>query len=661
MSLNGNGYLLSEPEHPPEGKPLYALDRIASNPDGKVWIVEGEQKADTLNELGLIATTSGSNTSAGSTDLSPLRGRSCCVWPDNDVAGQKYADEVTRILKKLACDVDLIDVSQLGLGDKEDVIDWLAAHPGATKDEIEALPRSIHAHAEWPEPGQIRAPLRPVVAFDARVLLPEPLHAWIMDEAERMPCPPDFIAAAAFVALGSIIGARCAIKPKRWDDWPIVPNLWGGIVGDPSAKKSPAWGAAMRPLDRLIAKALNDLTAATADYETGLAIFNAVQEAIEKRIKDVAKKSPKGDFSALSKELRAHRETAPKAPTARRFKTNDTTIEKLGELLRDNLSGILVLRDELVGLIATWEREGREGDRAFFLEAWNGNQSFDTDRIGRGHIAIPNLCASIFGGIQPDKLVVYLEQASHALANDGMLQRFQILVYPDPCPWEWRDRVPDKAARDKAFGVFEALADFDPVAWGAAPAEDSAKFPSFRFDDEGQEFFIEWSTEMHRERMPKEDQPIIRQHLAKYDKLFPALALILHLVDCAATGKRGPVSREAAARAAAWCEYLESHARRCYGLLMDDGLRAAIALGEKIRQGNLPDGFTARDVRRHQWRSLATEEAVEAALDWLEEESWLRAERVGGTGPGTGRPTTRYYINPRLTKAADRGQAEAAV
>jgi len=25
----------------------------------------------------------------------------------------------------------------------------------------------------------------------------------------------------------------------------------------------------------------------------------------------------------------------------------------------------------------------------------------------------------------------YLEQAAHALANDGMLQRFQVLVYPD--------------------------------------------------------------------------------------------------------------------------------------------------------------------------------------------------------------------------------------
>lgn len=110
-----------------------------------------------------------------------------------------------------------------------------------------------------------------------------------------------------------------------------------------------------------------------------------------------------------------------------------------------------MLRDEIVGLIASWDREGREGERAFFLEAWNGNQSFDTDRIGRGSIFVPNLCVSIFGGIQPDKLMGYLEQAANALANDGMLQRFQVLVYPNHQPWEWRDRIPAKDARSRVF------------------------------------------------------------------------------------------------------------------------------------------------------------------------------------------------------------------
>jgi hypothetical protein len=70
-------------------------------------------------------------------------------------------------------------------------------------------------------------------------------------------------------------------------------------------------------------------------------------------------------------------------------------------------------------------------------------------------ISIPNLCLAILGGIQPDKLTSYLEQAANALANDGMFQRFQILVYPDHRPWEWRDRTPDNQARNSAFAIFE--------------------------------------------------------------------------------------------------------------------------------------------------------------------------------------------------------------
>jgi phage/plasmid primase-like uncharacterized protein len=513
---------------------------------------------------------------------------------------------------------------------------------------------------DWPDPKPIRATLQPVPAFDANMLLPAALSRWIIDEADRMPCPPDFIAAAILVSLGAIIGARCAIKPKSRDDWLIVPNVWGGVVGIPSAKKSPAIGVALKPLDRLIVRAVEGHRADLDAFEAEKTIFDAQADAIQQEIKKAAKSTSSSGsngsaLESLGKKFKDHRQQEPAAPTLRRFKTNDTTMEKLGELLRENPAGLLVLRDELVGLIASWDREGREGERAFFLEAWNGCNSFDTDRIGRGSIFIPNHCVSIFGGIQPDKLTGYLEQAVNALANDGMLQRFQVLVYPDYRQWEWRDRSPLRDARDRAFFVFETLADFDPVTWGAFPADDVLKFPHFRFDETAQEIFIEWSAELHRERIKHEDHPIIAQHLVKFDKLFPAVALILHLAECATTGQRGPVTKEAALRAAAWCDYLEAHARRCYGLLMDDGLRAAHALAAKVKQRKLSDGFTARDVRRNQWRYLTTDESIHAALDWLLDEGWLKAEEVGGAGPGTGRRTWRYFINPKALTSSESG------
>ena len=68
-------------------------------------------------------------------------------------------------------------------------------------------------------------------------------------------------------------------------------------------------------------------------------------------------------------------------PQRRRYLTNDATVEKIGELLAVNPRGILVFRDELTGWLSSLDKEGREGTRAFFLEAWSGTGSFVYDRI----------------------------------------------------------------------------------------------------------------------------------------------------------------------------------------------------------------------------------------------------------------------------------------
>jgi phage/plasmid primase-like uncharacterized protein len=515
--------------------------------------------------------------------------------------------------------------------------------------------------AEWAEPGVIDAPLYPVVAFDARTLIPDVLREFVIDAAYRMPCAPDYIAASVIVALGSVIGARCGIKPKRLDDWIVVPNLWGGVVGDPSQKKSPGISEGMKPLGRLIARAAKEHKEAQGDAELEKIITEAKRDDLQKKLKGAAKGAGKEkDIEGLKDKLRSLIVTAEADPVMRRYKTNDSTVEKLGELLRANPNGILVQRDELVGLLASWDRAGHEGDRSFFLEAWNGTDSFDTDRIQRGEIFIPNLCLSVFGGIQPDKLTGYLEQASNALANDGMLQRLQVLVYPDPVRWEYRDAIPDKTAREQANNVFEKLDEFDPVEWGATPASEFVKFSYFQFSPDAQEIYIEFSTNLHR-NIETEDSMLIRQHLAKYDKLFPALALVLHLAECASADGRGPVSTAAALRAAAWCQYLESHARRCYGLVADEGLRSARELAKhlalpisELPKNFKPEDFTLRDVRRNQWRYLTADEAVQAALDWLEDEGWVRSRKAGSGGKG-GRPTYRYEVNPAVRPAEKAG------
>ena len=85
--------------------------------------------------------------------------------------------------------------------------------------------------------------------------LPETLGPWIKDIAERMQCPPDFPAVGAMIALGSVLGRKIGIRPKRRDDWVEIANLWGCIIARPGLLKTPALQQALVHLRRLVAKA----------------------------------------------------------------------------------------------------------------------------------------------------------------------------------------------------------------------------------------------------------------------------------------------------------------------------------------------------------------------------------------------------------------------
>lgn len=501
---------------------------------------------------------------------------------------------------------------------------------------IDAL---VERKSPWPDPRPIVSDLPPAPAFDANALLPKPLAEFVNDEADRMCAAPDYVAATLMVALGSVIGTKCAIKPKRRDDWIVTPNLYGGVVGDPSAKKSPTISTVMRFMDRLEAKEVELLTERQKTYEAELAAFEAHEAAIKASMKKAASGKPDRDKMLAAQNDLAGLEK-PEEPRARRFKSNDATVEKLGDILSHNQHGLLVFRDELMGLLASWEKEGREGDKAFYLEGWNGTGSFSIDRIGRGSQFIKTLCLSVFGGIQPDLLERYLGGIVNSMDNDGRIQRFQVLVYPEQPTWEWRDRYPVKGAREAVRDLFDRLASFDPVMDGATPADDFVKLPHFIFNDEAQELFIQWNTELHRERISGEANPMMRQHLAKFEKLFCAVALILHLAD----GRIGPVTVESAMRAAAWCEYLEGHARRIYGLVETAKTTTAKMLSRRIADGKLEGGFTARDVVRKNWAGIKTTADAETALAILEERGWIVGLEDANEG---GRPTTRYHINPK--------------
>jgi DNA primase len=116
----------------------------------------------------LLVTTSGAADSAAKANWEPLAGRSVTIWPDNDEAGARYADEVAEQLGAIGCAVRRVDVDELGIAHKGDAVDWLAAHASATSTDILALPcvnnepsasaptADAPGSDPWPEPLELR-------------------------------------------------------------------------------------------------------------------------------------------------------------------------------------------------------------------------------------------------------------------------------------------------------------------------------------------------------------------------------------------------------------------------------------------------------------------------------------------------------------------------
>jgi len=630
LHWDGAHYVASEPPAPANGKPLYRLpELLEADPAALVWIVEGEKCADTLTKANILATTSGSMSSDSGADWTPLAGRHCRLWPDHDEAGRTYAEGVTAKLRSLGCTVEVIDAGALDLPDKGDAVDWLALHPDATAADVLGLPRLDAREVTEPSaPEPLPSPLPTVPAFNA-AWLPASVREWCVDTADGLQVPLDFTAIPAMVALAGAIGRRVGIAMKQHDRWHELPMLWGCVIGRPSSGKSPALTPARRMLERLAGEERKAYEGEKREHDGRVLIAEAGKANAKKAIQAALKK---GDTSAAESAADAalFDEEPPSEP---RIVVNDATVEKLGELLNANPRGLVQFRDELAGWLANLDREGRESDRAFWLECWNGTGAFTVDRIGRGTVRIEACAVSILGGMQPGKLAEYVRGAIRGgFSDDGLIQRFQLAVYPDlPANWSYCDRRADPASEARAWSTFQRLRALDPDTIGAERA-DGIDVPFLRFDDEAQSLLIEWTTALMHRLRAGEEPAWMESHLSKYRALAGRLALVLHLAD----GGTGPINADTLATALDWCDYLEGHARRIYAPAMDNGLSAAHLILKK--RAELSESFTLRDMQRRCWAGLSDRDTIAEGLELLLEHRHL-VESVEQTG---GRPSVVY-------------------
>ena len=116
-----------------------------------------------------------------------------------------------------------------------ELIESAAAYPPGL--EQPAPITHIRPVEEWTEPNAVLG-LPPAPQLDL-TLLPAEIERITTDAAERLQCPPDYVAFSTLTGIAGLIGRRIGIRPRQRDEWTERAALWTTLIGLPSWMKTP--------------------------------------------------------------------------------------------------------------------------------------------------------------------------------------------------------------------------------------------------------------------------------------------------------------------------------------------------------------------------------------------------------------------------------------
>ncbi len=474
---------------------------------------------------------------------------------DNDISENGKNVGVEAAIKAAQAVSGIVAIPEMG-GKKCDFWDlWEERNSVAVEESLEkAISYPLPGNSTYPEPMPL--PKLPSVPDFPVEILPDVFIPWLTDAADRACYPIDFAAVISMATLGSLIGRKIGARLKQKDDWTEYANVWGMIVGSPSTLKSPAMREGMGLLKILQAAAGQQYDAEIREYSSQLDLFKLKKTAKKRNTAKLLERNYDAEIDFIDTP-------PPPEPIERVYWTSDITAERLGEILAENPNGLLVERDELSSLLTNLEDEKHATARGLYLSGWSGNDGYRFDRISRGTTTMKKFALSIVGGIQPGPLARYVRQACSGERADGLLQRFQLAVWPDLKPFKCVDREPDSEAKNAVIQIFERV---DQMAIDPnAPSLENP--PYIRLSENAQTVFTEWYSSFMMERQEVErnggESPALSAHFGKYPGLVGKLALILHVADEPMPKEIG-ISEKTLRKALAWVGYLTQHAKRIY-------------------------------------------------------------------------------------------------
>jgi len=224
-------------------------------------------------------------------------------------------------------------------------------------------------------------------------VLPNPLRAFVTQQAKAMNVPSDYIAGPLLVALGGAIGLNRILEIKR--GYEVSGALWLVVVGGSGMAKSPA-----------LKKAIGFLNDSEQEEEVRIIV-------------------------------------------------SDTTMEALVELMMRNPRGLVQVIDEMAGFTKRFNkyRGGLGSDEQDYLSLWSG-EKITVDRKGLiKPLIVQYPFLGLVGTIQPSTLKEFFTPLR---IQSGMAPRI-LVVWPEEIPSEYSVATVDEAAIEKVREVFKKL------------------------------------------------------------------------------------------------------------------------------------------------------------------------------------------------------------
>jgi hypothetical protein len=622
----------------PEPRPLYGLKRLLeADPATPVFVLEGEKATDAAARCNLLSVTSaGGANAADRTDWCPLRGRRCIVVPDYDESGLRYCDDVVRLCRAAgAQDVrvlrlweyapamqpgdDLFDVLHdpawrgIGLSETATPADLgrlllsLAEQLPPAAEESQTRPDPTPADDLAPKPFPLSA-------------LPDVLRAYVSALSECTMCDVSMVALPVLCTCAAAIGGTRVLELKK--SWRVPSSLWGMLVARSGQLKSPVLSKVTAPVFERQRDLLKQYDDERRQYERECEIWEREHQEWRRR---------KGNGPPPAR---------PIEPVPKRIVTGDVTVEALAVLLHSNPRGVLVTRDELTGLLASFDRYSNKsranGDLAMWLTLYSAAPIVVDRKTGpQRTITVQRPVVSIIGSLQPD---VLRRTMGHEYRDAGLLARFLVVLPPErPRQWTDDDLCPDIEAR-----YARLINDLYGLAFGV-DANGEAAPQVVRLSNEARDRWINFFNEHNREAAHVEGD--LASAMAKLEEATARIALVLHCVKWCLrqTGSADVLdaaTMEAAIELGTWFRH---EARRVHNLFdTDEQARTERRLIEWLRRCGRP--VTVRETQRAcKW--LGTAENVEAVLQTLAERGighWEQSP-VGEEG---GRPTRVFVLSP---------------